>query len=164
MKMHSRRPTAMALLLAAAALCTAPAWAEKPDWAGGPHGKHGKHGKHERGDKDERGESVAVGHYFGEQHRVAVRGYYEGTHHGGKACPPGLAKKHNGCLPPGQEHKWAVGQPLPPDVVYYPVPTAVVAQIGPPPAGYRYVRVAADILLIGTGSRMVIDGMQDLVR
>jgi hypothetical protein len=28
-------------------------------------------------------------------------------------CPPGLAKKNNGCLPPGQARKLAIGQRLP---------------------------------------------------
>lgn len=28
-------------------------------------------------------------------------------------CPPGLAKKNNGCLPPGQARKLAVGQRMP---------------------------------------------------
>jgi Ni/Co efflux regulator RcnB len=164
----------LALLIAAAALCASPAWAGKPEWAGGPHGKEGKQAsdkrgeggnKHEskRGDEGNRGgPPPAVGAYFGEHQRVAVRSYYE--QRGGKGCPPGLAKKHNGCLPPGQARKWAVGQPLPTNVIYYPVPTAVVTQIGVPPAGYRYVRVASDILLIAVGSRMVVDGMQDLVR
>ncbi len=46
-----------------------------------------------------------------------------GNHHGqssygyngyGNNCPPGLAKKHNGCLPPGQAKKlYNVGQRLP---------------------------------------------------
>jgi hypothetical protein len=57
-----------------------------------------------------------------------------------------------------------VGRTLPADVVYYPVPTAVVMQIGVPPSGYRYVRQASDILMISVGSRMVVDGMQDLIR
>ncbi len=33
---------------------------------------------------------------------------------------------------------------------------------GPAPAGHRYVRVAADILLIAVGTSMVIDAIQDL--
>jgi len=33
-----------------------------------------------------------------------------------------------------------------------------------PPAGYRYVRVAADILLIAVGTRMVADAITDLGR
>ena len=39
------------------------------------------------------------------------------------ACPPGLAKKNNGCLPPGQARKlYAVGQRLPSSLRYYNVP------------------------------------------
>jgi Ni/Co efflux regulator RcnB len=37
-------------------------------------------------------------------------------------------------------------------------------RLPPPPAGHRYVRVAADILLIAVGSSMVIDALEDLVR
>jgi hypothetical protein len=160
----------LALLITTVALCASPAWAGKPEWAGGPHGKEGKQASDERGEAGNKhegkrgGPAPVVGGYFGEQQRVAVRSYYEREYHGGKACPPGLAKKQNGCLPPGQARKWAVGQPLPANVVYYPVPTTVVTQIGVPPAGYRYVRVASDILLIAVGSRMVVDGMQDLIR
>jgi Ni/Co efflux regulator RcnB len=67
-------------------------------------------------------------------------------------------------MPPGQAKKWAVGAPLPRDIVYYEVPQPLVVKIGPPPSGYRYVRVASDILLIALGSRMVIDAVQDLGR
>src|SRR5213076_2278041 len=35
-------------------------------------------------------------------------GYGNGYGRGG--CPPGLAKKHNGCMPPGQARKLARGQ------------------------------------------------------
>jgi len=75
-----------------------------------------------------------------------------------------LAKKHNGCMPPGQAKKWQLGRPLPRDVVYYAVPQALVVQIGPPPSGYRYVRVATDILLLAVGTGMVVDAIQDLGR
>ena len=64
----------------------------------------------------------------------------------------------------GQAKKWGLGQPLPRDVVWYPVPPAVVVQLGTPPAGYKYVRVAADILLITIGTSMVIDAIEDLAR
>ena len=49
-------------------------------------------------------------------------------------------------------------------MVYYAVPQPVLVQIGPPPSGYRYVRVANDILLMAVGSRMVIDAITDLGR
>ena len=46
--------------------------------------------------------------------RTTVYTYYR-TEFGAGRCPPGLAKKGNGCLPPGQARKlWVVGQPLPP--------------------------------------------------
>jgi len=40
----------------------------------------------------------------------------------------------------------------------------VLVQLGPPPSGHKFVRVAGDILLIAIGSGMVIDAIQDLGR
>ena len=67
-------------------------------------------------------------------------------------------------MPPGQAKKWRVGSPLPRNVVIYEVPPALIVKIGAPPAGYKYVRVAADILLIAAGTRMVVDAITDLGR
>jgi Ni/Co efflux regulator RcnB len=36
--------------------------------------------------------------------------------------------------------------------------------LGYPPAGHRYVRVAADILLIAVGTGMVVDAIEDIGR
>ena len=94
--------------------------------------------------------------HFEDRHRTIIREYYSTEYRSGH-CPPGLAKKNNGCMPPGQAKKWHVGHPLPRDVIYYELPPAVVVRIGAPPAGHRYVRVAADILLIAIGTGMVID-------
>jgi len=138
----------LALALAGAlALAAAPALAEKPEWAGEGKG-HGK-GKQKK--------------HFDDDNRVRVHDYYDDQFRRGH-CPPGLAKKHNGCMPPGQAKKWRMGRPLPQDVVTYTVPRALVVKIGAPPAGYKYVRVAADILLIAVGTRMVVDAINDLGR
>ncbi len=160
---HSRiLPIVLMAMLAAGT-----AFAEKPEWAG--QGKAGKQEQKERGvgKKDKQDQStqaeVRVGGYFGDQQRVVVREYYGKQYRAGR-CPPGLAKKNNGCMPPGQAKKWAVGQPLPRDVVYYPVPQSVVIRLGVPPAGHKYVRVAADILLIAIGTSMIVDAIQDLGR
>ena len=104
----------------------------------------------------------APGAYFNDRHREAVRTYY--ASHPGKNCPPGLAKKNNGCMPPGQAKKWHVGEPLPTTVVYTPVPQVVLVKLPAVPPGYRYVDVAGDILLIAAGSRMVVDGINGLLR
>lgn len=104
-----------------------------------------------------------VGVYFGTGQRTIVNDYYRPQFAAGK-CPPGLAKKHNGCMPPGQAKKWAVGRRLPSDVVYYPLPDDLRRRMGPPPAGHEFVRVAGDILLIAVGTSMVIDAIEDLSR
>ncbi|CAA9383592.1 MAG: hypothetical protein AVDCRST_MAG51-128 [uncultured Ramlibacter sp.] len=155
----------------ACTLAVAPALGGKPEGEGG--GKHGKKdkengggkqgGKHARGDKGDKREA-RVGGYFNDRDRQVARISFGESYGGGKSCPPGLAKKNNGCMPPGQAKKYAVGRPLPSDVVFYPVPPAVVVQLPAPPIGHKYVRVAADILLIAVGTSMVVDAMTDLGR
>ena len=157
-------------------LAAGPVLADKPSWAGG--GKEGKNQnntqkerrdepkgeRHDDGAKS-RGKSPAAakgGHFEQRQYEV-VRGYYTEEFSRGH-CPPGLAKKHNGCMPPGQAKKWQMGKPLPRDVIFYDVPQQLVVQIGMPPQGYRYVRVATDILMIAVGTGMVIDAINDLGR
>jgi hypothetical protein len=94
--------------------------------------------------------------------RTTVYTYYRGQYAAGN-CPPGLAKKNNGCLPPGQAKKlWSIGQPLPGTVVFYPLPGALLAQLTPAPAGYQYVRVAGDILMMAIGTRMIVGALADL--
>ena len=145
--------TISATLALAVLLAATPALADKPEWAGG--GKHGK--KHEQ-----RGGASAS--QFTDQHRRIIAEYFGGQPYAGKKCPPGLAKKNNGCMPPGQARKWGVGRPLPGDMRYYDLPRDLLMRLPPAPAGHRYVRVAADILLIAVGSSMVLDAIEDLVR
>ncbi len=40
----------------------------------------------------------------------------------GRGCPPGLAKKNNGCLPPGQARKLGVGDRIPAQLDEYNLP------------------------------------------
>jgi len=158
---HKSLQTGRALaLLLAGLLAAGPALADKPSSAGekGRKGKGHEQARDERHDRNrDRGE------HFSDRHRTAVREYYGGEFQSGR-CPPGLAKKHNGCMPPGQARKWELGRPLPKEVVYYEVPHTLVVQIGVPPAGYRYVRVAGDILMIAAGTAMVVDAIKDLGR
>ena len=151
-------------LLVAGLLATAGAMAEKPEWAGaGKQGKPKQAQAQEHPGNAPQGNPGRVGGHFGDEQRTVVRNYFSEQYRAGR-CPPGLAKKNNGCMPPGQARKWAVGQPLPREVVYYSLPPAIVVQLGVPPAGHRYVRVASDILLIALGTRMVVDGIQNLGR
>lgn len=102
-----------------------------------------------------------MGGYFGDSQRTVIRNYYGEQLKAGR-CPPGLDKKNIGCMPPGQARKWAAGQVLPRDVVYYSVPRSVVVQLGAPPPAHRYVRVASDILLIAIGTSLVVNAIQGL--
>jgi len=174
MKTMHRSPRLLALAMAAL-MAGAPLHAAPP-WAGGG----GKGGGEERGPKheakgrkghDDSGKgrnasrkSPQPGAYFSDRNRTAVQTYYASAGRGGKGCPPGLAKKNNGCMPPGQAKKWNVGQPLPSGVTYYPVPAQIVVSLPPVPIGHKYVQVAGDILLVAVGSMMVIDGINGLTR
>jgi Ni/Co efflux regulator RcnB len=151
---------ALALLLAGL-LATAGAMAEKPEWAGG--GKHGKAQQQQQQESPSQIRPDRVSGHSRDDQRKAVSNYYGEQYRAGR-CPPGLAKKNNGCMPPGQARKWAVGQPLPHDVVTYSLPSVVISQLGAPPVGQRYVRVASDILLIAIGTGLVVDAIQDLGR
>lgn len=177
-----RSSRSFALVVAVTLACTA-SFAEKPEWAGGG-GKGDKDSKHEKkhgnkhddhqnngqfelesggkkSGKNNKDKQVKVGYYFVDQQRVVVNNYYGNEFKAGR-CPPGLAKKNNGCMPPGQAKKYRVGQRLPSNVIYYQVPQSVVYQLGAPPSGYRYVRVASDVLLLAVGTSMVVDAIQNL--
>ena len=165
-RIGSRTKLALALALAGM-LAIGPAMAQKPSWAdGGKNERTDKRDnqKGERRDADDRSSrDGGRRNHFEDRHRTVVRDYYSQEFNRGR-CPPGLAKKHNGCMPPGQAKKWHIGQPLARDVVYYTVPQTLVVQFGQPPSGYRYVRVSSDILLMAIGSRMIVDAIQDLGR
>lgn len=156
-------------------LAAGQAIADKPPWADSGKGEKSERREKsenrqnrqrdddERSRRDDAGPRVKVREHFGDRHRTIVHEYYSEQFRSGH-CPPGLAKKHNGCMPPGQARKWTVGRPLPRDVIYYDVPPALIVQFGQPPSGHRYVRVASDILLIALGTGMVVDAIQDLGR
>lgn len=177
MKLATLKTKCTMALLIAGIFAVGPAMAEKPSWAGNDKGGKNDHGDqrddkkndHKNGNKNDDKKSNkgkddrADGdrRHFQPQQHVVVREYYA-EHYRGRSCPPGLAKKNNGCMPPGQAKKWKVGYPLPREVIYYSVPEPLVIQIGPPPSGHRYVRVAGDILMIAVGTGLVVDAIADL--
>jgi hypothetical protein len=148
---------ALALVIPALLIGLAsPAWADKDKDNKGK----GKHGHGNRGGPAVVVQPVRV--VIPDQDRAIVYRYYRSEFTAGR-CPPGLAKKGNGCLPPGQAKKlWVVGQPLPPAVVYQAVPPVVTQQLAPVPPGYEYVRVDDDVLLMDKANRMVADVVNEL--
>jgi len=91
-----------ALILAGAALAAvaAPAAADPGHGRGHGQDRDRYENRYDRGDRD------------GRWDRGDRYGY------NGRGCPPGLAKKHNGCLPPGQARRLSRGMRYAPDYGY----------------------------------------------
>jgi Ni/Co efflux regulator RcnB len=90
---------------------------------------------------------------------------YADRHDGPAGCPPGLAKKQNGCLPPGQAKKVyrdaMVGHHVPPNAVYA-IPRRVRVTLPRPPAGYRYAVVNDQVVLVSR-TDIVVDIIRTII-
>ena len=170
---HSKNSLRIATLAVASLLMAGTAFAKNQgddyEKGGNKQGqKHeGKAEKHQdkaekKAEKRQR-EDIKQGSYFNDQQRTFAREYYTTTYKDGKRCPPGLAKKNNGCLPPGQARNWTVGQPLPTNVTVYSVAQPVIRMLPPAPAGYRYARIGNDIVLVQQQNNIIVDIIQGLL-
>lgn len=145
-----------AALVLSIVLGATPAVAGKPDHAGQGNGHGGKPSKSEKSKSHSGG-----GHSFSSSQRDATFDWYHESY--GDGCPPGLAKKNNGCLPPGQAKKrYAIGHPLPPGIVLGPIPSALAILLGAPPAGYRYGILDGDVVKLAIGTMLVVDAIEGL--
>lgn len=171
LRIAPQRFLSLALVPLAAMLVMASTGHAKNDDKDKGHGKSDKHAKHEdKGHKGHKGHKVskgdkadhvaiAPGSYFNDQHRNYAQLYYGERYGKDKGCPQGLAKKNNGCMPPGQAKKWRIGQPVPQGYALYPVPQPVLVQLPPVPYGYRYGRLGGDIVLVLQKNNLIIDIM-----
>jgi hypothetical protein len=116
-------------------------------------GKHKSISRHEQIHQDhKRGNNIVITTHD----RVIIKNYLVEDYR--SHCPPGLAKKHNGCLPPGQAKKYIIGQPLRTGI-YIPVSGSLLGMLSPAPHGYQYVQVDKDVLLISEATKQVIDAV-----
>lgn len=162
--MHSNswQKSRILALAIAGILAASPVLADKTKWNGDSK-KHNKHQQEEQYGHHGDDHGQQHGRYFDDHRRDVINNYYADQFRSGH-CPPGLAKKNNRCMPPGQARRWQLGKPLPADVIFHNLPEEVVVQLGPPPAHHRYVRVANDILMIAVGTGMVVDAIEDIGR
>ena len=129
--------------------------------AGGAPPAHADKKDKDKGKGHKKDATVTVTFTAGQ--REAAQGWYVETYGRGN-CPPGLAKKHNGCLPPGQAKKrYQVGHALPPGTHYQPVPPDLSVRIGKPPEGYVYVTLDGDLLKLAVGTLLVVDAIDGLL-
>ena len=178
MKKRTPATARLAVLALSAMLASTCAIADKGD-KDEKGGKHGHGNKHEHRDDDrryddsrydsrydrnhdrrydDRRDDISIQLYFGNNDRRIINEYYAPEFRAGH-CPPGLAKKGNGCMPPGQAKKWRKGHALPQGIAYYDLPPDLIYRMPPPPPRHRYVRVGPDILLLSIGSGIVVDAM-----
>lgn len=165
MKQKSMSTNSFLVFLLVSLLLCSPAFAERHDRSNYHESKEhdGNSREHRNRESNYRRDSdrSSIGVYFGDQHRTYIHEYYQEEFQAGH-CPPGLAKKYNGCRPPGHVRTWRRGYPLPRDVVFYDISPSLTVRLGPPPPRHRYIRVAADILLIAIGTGLVVDSIEDL--
>jgi Ni/Co efflux regulator RcnB len=164
--MKNHTPTRRLVALAIASLIIAgPAFAKDHDNEGHGNDKHAQkqHEKAEKHAAKRERQEIKPGTYFNDQHRTFARDYYSQHYGHGRNCPPGLAKKNNGCMPPGQARKWDVGQPIPRGVTVYSVPQPVLVHLPPAPYGYRYARIGGDIVLVQQQNNLIVDIIQGLL-
>ncbi|WP_334120453.1 hypothetical protein [Limnobacter sp.] len=153
------------------------AYAEKPDKGNGNgnSGKNKSEQQQKRGGGPDHGvkkadkgsgknsdtSNVSVSFNFGSSETRIVRDYYGGQVAKGK-CPPGLAKKGNGCQPPGQARQWQKGRALGSDVRYYDIPNELRIRLPVPPLNHKYVQLGTDLLLIAVGTAIVVDAIDGI--
>lgn len=166
---HAPKRFVHSLLAAALAVAACAALAQKPEGVGQGKGKN----KHQTATQPAPAASQPVAAvpvattglpkaYLSDAQRKAIQDHYASQQQRSGRCPPGLAKKNNGCLPPGQAKKWAMGKPLPADVAHQPVPDAVLKKIGMVQKGIEIVRILNDVVVLQKGSRTVLDAVDIL--
>lgn len=108
-----------------------------------------------KGPKGDRGpEYVRDDIRFGGSERDIVRDYYS------KDCPPGLAKKNNGCLPPGQAKKrYEIGSRLPAGYDGDEVPYDLYRRLPPLRDGYQYRLLDGDLGIVELSTLIVLDAI-----
>lgn len=156
--MHTRKHTLVAALVAT--LAVAPAFAGNGNGKG--HGNAGGHGKHALVQKHD-GKHAGKAAKRVDRDRTYQHGYaYSNAHTmgAGPACPPGLAKKDNGCMPPGQAKK-LVGERVPSGAIYT-IPPNVLSTLPPAPVGYRYAIVGNQVVMVSSGN-IVVDVIRSLL-
>lgn len=133
---------AIALIAATVLLAMTSPTLAKNDKAGGPPG-HAKAAKVEKGDKSGARAFIARPRFTAVDD-TTVRVYFASKPVVWTGLPPGIAKNY------------ARGKPLPPGIAKKVLPADLLARL-PVRAGYEYVRVGQDVVLIETATHVVVD-------
>lgn len=94
---------------------------------------------------------------FSDADRRIIRDFYREDY---RRLPPGLAKK--GKVPPGHAYKLRRNQGVPPDIHWDYLPPEVERRLSRLPDGYVRVVIGADVAILHTRTRVVIDLLEDI--
>jgi hypothetical protein len=94
---------------------------------------------------------------FSDHDRAVIRDYYRGDY---RSLPPGLAKK--GKIPPGHAFKMRRQEGIPPGVAWEYLPPDVERRLSRLPDGYARIVIGADVAILNTRTRVVLDVIEDL--
>ena len=98
---------------------------------------------------------------FGKHDVDVLRSHYAGKHRGNsKHTPPGHAKK--GGYPPGIAKQLQRGKGLPPGLDREPLPADLERRLTPLPKGCVRIRVGADLVIMHSDTRVVVDILRDI--
>ncbi|MCL5061388.1 MAG: hypothetical protein M1449_13570 [Candidatus Thermoplasmatota archaeon] len=89
---------------------------------------------------------------FSDRDRPIIRDYYRGYY---RSLPPGLAKQ--GKIPPGHAFRMQRHQAIPPGVTWDHLPADVERRLSRLPDGYVRVVIGADVAILHTRTRVVLD-------
>lgn len=123
------------------------------------NGHNKKWEQHDNDDNDQghRTKSRARVYTFQPAEREVIIRYLT-RDYGGK-CPPGLAKKHNGCIPPGHQARYRPGVILEDDVEWHEPPVEIIEHLRPAPLHTRYVMVDQNVLLVSEATKKILDAV-----
>lgn len=89
---------------------------------------------------------------FSDSDRRIIREYYRPSD---RRLPPGLAKK--GKIPPGHAYKLKHNHSVPSDIRWAYLPSEVERRLSHLPDGYVRVVIGADVAIVRTRTRLVVD-------
>lgn len=104
-----------------------------------------------------KGKDQSIRIVFSDRDRDLIRDYYTAR---AKRLPPGLAKK--GKIPPGHAMQMERWGRLPPGIAYRPLPGDLERRLSALPEGYARIVLGADIGILDTRTRVVVDVIKDL--
>ncbi|HSV82287.1 MAG TPA: hypothetical protein VLK85_24100 [Ramlibacter sp.] len=154
--MQSRRILVFLALAAALGGASPGALAQKADReASATEGQLNEVGKGERLGR----QGLKPGAFITPRHRKAVQAWLARNQGAGKPCLAGWARHGSRCVAPSGTPAWRIGVAVPSGARLDHVPPGLLASLPPAPPGNAYALVSGDIVLMASGSRIVVDAV-----